>query len=60
MQKIEFISKLETIVKRLKSDKIVEIFRTGFQNPGNPHNFHQLNPILFESKSQFDQIAKDD
>lgn len=59
MQKIEFIKKIETIVERLKSVEIVKIFQDGFQQPGNNYNYGLLNPILFTSKSQYDQIMLD-
>lgn len=59
MQKIEFIKKIETIVDRLKSADIVRIFQEGFRQPGNHYNYGLLNPILFVSKSQYDQIMLD-
>ncbi len=59
MQKIEFLIKLETITTRLRTNKIVEIFRNGFNQPGTKYDYGQLKPLLFESKSQFDQIMID-
>jgi hypothetical protein len=59
MQKLDFIKKIETITERLKSDEIVTIFQEGFKNPSKPYNYALLNPILFISKSQFDQIMLD-
>jgi hypothetical protein len=60
MQKIEFLYTLEAITKRLKTDKIVEIFKNGFNHPGNGYDYGQLKPILFESKSQYDQNMLDE
>lgn len=59
MQKIEFIKQIETIVERLKSQEIVNIFQGGFNQPQNAYDYSKLNPILFVSKSQFDQIMLD-
>lgn len=59
MQKIEFIKQIETIVERLKSKEIVGIFQGGFTLPQNTYDYSKLNPILFVSKSQFDQIMLD-
>lgn len=59
MQKIEFIKQIETIVDRLKSAEIVRIFQDGFKQPSSQYNYGLLNPILFVSKSQYDQIMLD-
>lgn len=60
MQRIEFLNKLETITIRLRTEKIVEIFRNGFKQPQAAYDFGQLKPLLFESKSQFDQLMIDE
>ena len=59
MQKLDFIKKIETIVERLKSKEIVKIFQEGFSRPKQAYNYGLLNPLLFTSKSQFDQILLD-
>lgn len=59
MQKIEFLHKLETVTRRLKSQQIIDIFRNGFNQPNVGYDYGLLKPLLFESKSQFDQIMID-
>jgi hypothetical protein len=59
MQKTDFLTKLDEIGSRLQSQKIVDILRTGLLQPGNVYDYAQVIPILFESKSQFDQLMKD-
>ncbi|WPP48819.1 hypothetical protein [Catalinimonas niigatensis] len=56
MQKIDFIKNLEAIVKKLKSHEIVEQFNSGFAKPGQNYNYATINPLLFSSKSNYDQI----
>lgn len=56
MQKIDFIKSLEIIVEKLKSKEIVNEFNSGFEKPGNNYTFQKLNPLLFLSKSNYDQI----
>jgi hypothetical protein len=60
MQKIEFLTNLEEIIDRLKSKMIVDLFNVGFSNPGTAFDYGKIKPLLFQSKSQFDQIMKDD
>lgn len=60
MQRIEFLNNLETLISRLKSKKIADTFRQGFNTPGTPFDYAQIKPILFESKSQFDQLLLDE
>lgn len=59
MQKIDFIKNLETIVDKLKSETIAAHFRSGFNKPGNAYPYNHINPILFQSKSNYDQIKDD-
>lgn len=56
MQKIDFIKNLEIIVEKLKSNEIVMEFNVSFEKPVNEHNYQKLNPVLFQSKSNYDQI----
>lgn len=60
MQKIEFLHFIDEITTRLKSNEIVGLFKQGFAQPGNTYNFSIIRPLLFESKSQFDQIMIDE
>ncbi|GAC1308962.1 MAG: hypothetical protein NVSMB24_23550 [Mucilaginibacter sp.] len=56
MQKIDFVKNLEVIVEKLQSEKIIALFDNGFRIPNNPYSFELINPLLFQSKSNFDQI----
>ena len=56
MQKIDFVKNLETIVEKLKSKEIVSQFQAGFNQPGQSFNYAAINPLLFLSKSNYDQI----
>jgi hypothetical protein len=59
MQKIDFIKNLETIVSKLQSNEILVLFNTGFAQPGNNFNYEAINPLLFASKSSYDQIKNE-
>lgn len=59
MQKIDFVNNLETIVEKLQSEKIVTLFKAGFQNGAQPYAYSQINPLLFLSKSNFDKMKDD-
>lgn len=59
MQKIDFVKNLETIVDKLKSTDILNQFEAGFKQPGQPFNYGTINPLLFLSKSNYDQIKDD-
>jgi hypothetical protein len=59
MQKIDFVKNLETIVENLQSEKIVDLFKTGFAAGAHPYSYSQINPLLFLSKSNFDKIKDD-
>lgn len=56
MQKIDFVKNLTTIVEKLKSQEIVSQFKAGFNQPGQNFNYATINPLLFLSKSNYDQI----
>lgn len=60
MQKIEFLHFIDEITTRLKSNEIVGHFKQGFAHPSNAYNYSLIRPLLFESKSQFDQIMIDE
>lgn len=60
MQKIDFSNNLDTIVERLQSVEILNLFRTGFSNPGQGYPYSQINPLLFLSKSNFDQLKNNE
>lgn len=59
MQKIDFVKNLETIVEKLKSREIVTQFQSGFAQPGQNFNYASINPLLFLSKSNYDQIINE-
>jgi len=58
MQKIDFVKNLETIAQKLESVNIVTKFNTGFKQPTIAFNYDTINPLLFLSKSNYDQIKK--
>ena len=59
MQKIDFVKSLETIVENLKSKEILTHFGHGFSQPGQNFDYSAINPLLFLSKSNYDQINND-
>jgi hypothetical protein len=59
MQKIDFQKSLETIAERLKSSEIVTLFNSGFSQPGKNYSYGNINPLLFLSKSNYDQIKNE-
>ena len=59
MQKIDFVKNLETIVEKLKSVDILNHFDAGFKQPGQGYNYENITPLLFLSKSNYDQIKDD-
>ena len=59
MQKIDFVKNLETIVEKLKSKEILTQFNGGFAQPGQNYNYATINPLLFLSKSNYDQIKNE-
>ncbi len=60
MQKLEFVKNLESLVIGLKSEAIVNLFEAGFRPIANNQafQFQQINPVLFLSKSFYDQISQ--
>jgi hypothetical protein len=60
MQKLDFTENLQTITDKLKSMEIVQLFDTGFNTPQNPGRYDLINPLLFISKSNYDQIKGDE
>ncbi|MDQ0783193.1 hypothetical protein [Chryseobacterium sp. W4I1] len=56
MQKIDFVKNLEILVEKLQSQEIVDAFDEGFRIPSSPYNYNILNPLLFKSKSNYDQL----
>lgn len=60
MQKIDFVKNLEIIVEKLKSKEITSHFETSFISPSQAYNFNYIVPILFASKSNYDQIKGDE
>jgi hypothetical protein len=60
MQKIDFIKNLEIVVDKLRSKEIVAQFNNGFANPTVAYNYSTINPLLFSSKSNYDQIKTED
>lgn len=59
MQKIDFVKNIEKIVEKLKSVEILNQFDAGFKQPGQSYNYERINPLLFLSKSNYDQIKDD-
>ncbi len=59
MQKLDFIRNLEEIVNKLKSREINQEFIDGFEVPNNDYPYSRIRPLLFISKSGYDQIRSD-
>lgn len=60
MQKIDFVKHLEVIVEKLKSKEIFDTFQKGFSQPNQNYSYGLINPLLFKSKSNYDQLIEDD
>lgn len=60
MQKIDFVKNLDTIVEKLQSIAIVETFQKGFAQPNQNFAYGQVNPLLFKSKSNYDQLVTEE
>ncbi len=56
MQKIDFIKNLEDLTSKLKSVEIVQHYQSGFASPNIEYNYNNIVPILFQSKSSYDNI----
>lgn len=59
MQKIDFVKNLSTIAEKLKSLEIATQFQAGFSQPAQKFNYALINPLLFASKSNYDQIKNE-
>jgi hypothetical protein len=59
MQKLDFVKNIEIIVEKLKTNEIVNAFNSGFSQPGTNYSYQQITPLLFLSKSNFDQLYTD-
>jgi hypothetical protein len=60
MQKIDFVRSLETIVEKLSSEEILLKLDESFKRPNDAFPFHNITPLLFLSKSNFDQLHADE
>ena len=56
MQKLDFVKNLETIIENLKSEDILELFEVGFSMPNQNFEYNKIIPLLFVSKSNYEQI----
>ena len=59
MQKFDFVKNLEKIAENLFSQEILNHFNNAINQPKSAYAFGQLNPILFSSKSRYDQLIID-
>lgn len=59
MQKIDFIKNLEDLTSKLKSVEIVQQYKAGFTSPNAEYSYNNIVPILFQSKSGYDNIRYD-
>lgn len=59
MQKIDFVKNIEIIVEKLKSVEIIKQFNAGFSSPSSQFDYSIINPLLFLSKSNYDNIKSD-
>lgn len=59
MQKIDFIKNLEDLTTKLKSVEIVQQYKSGFTSPNVEYSYSNIVPILFQSKSSYDNIRYD-
>lgn len=60
MQKLDFTENLQAIAEKLQSIEIVQHFNAGFRAPQNAGRYDLINPLLFISKSNYDQIKNDE
>jgi len=60
MQKIDFVKHLEIIVDKLQSKEINATFEKGFASPNSNFTYQLVNPLLFKSKSNYDQLIEDE
>lgn len=60
MQKLDFVEGLETLVINLRSIEICKALEEGFKDLGKSHNYGLIIPLLFTSKSNYDNIKNSD
>lgn len=60
MQKLDFVKNLEIIVEKLKSESILSVFESGLKAPNQNFEYNKIVPLLFLSKSNYEQIKDDD
>lgn len=60
MQKLDFVYNLRTVVEKLQSEEIVKKFEAGFSQPNQNYQYNLIVPLLFLSKSNYDQIKSDE
>ncbi|WP_321316247.1 hypothetical protein [Labilibaculum sp.] len=58
MQKLDFSINIGHVISELCSEQIVAIFDQGFKLPGTTFNYTSITPILFASKSKYDNLVK--
>lgn len=58
MQKLDFVKNLETIIDKLKSKDISDLFDLGFKSPNQNFEYNKIIPLLFLSKSNYEQIKE--
>lgn len=56
MQKLDFVKNLEIIIENLKSIDTLKLFETGFSSPNQNFEYNKIIPLLFVSKSNYEQI----
>jgi hypothetical protein len=59
MQKFDFVKNLEKISENLFSQEILVHFESAINQPTANYAFGNLKPILFTSKSRYDQLIRD-
>ena len=60
MQKLDFVNNLNTIVEKLQSEEIVKKFQAGFSQPNQNYAYNTIVPLLFLSKSNYNQNKNDE
>lgn len=60
MQKLDFVKNLEILVEKLKSESILSVFESGLSSPNQNFEYNKIVPLLFLSKSNYEQIKDDD
>lgn len=60
MQKLDFVKNIKIIIDNLKSESILEHFENGFATPSQNYKYDNIIPLLFASKSNYEQIKNID